>query len=60
MNIQTAKQRINYCPNTIFLFPVTETEIECVAKSLKGEFCAGFDDIPEYLVKRFIQKFKKH
>jgi hypothetical protein len=38
INIQTAKQRINYCPNTIFLLPVTESEIECVTKSLKAHF----------------------
>jgi hypothetical protein len=34
INVQTAKQRINYCPNTIYLFPVTENEIKCVPKSL--------------------------
>jgi hypothetical protein len=49
INVQTAKQNINYCPNTLFLFPVMENEIECVTKSLKGKFSAGFDDIPEYL-----------
>jgi hypothetical protein len=59
INIHTAKQRINYCPNTIFLFPVTENEIQCVAKSLKGKFSAGFDDMPEYLVKQCIQHVKK-
>jgi hypothetical protein len=59
INVQTAKQRINYCPNTIFLFPVTENEIECTTKSLKGKFSAGVDEVPEYIVKQCIQHIKK-
>jgi hypothetical protein len=59
INIQTAKESINYCPNSIFLLPVTESEIECVTKSLKGKSSPGFDDIPESLVKQCIQYIKK-
>jgi hypothetical protein len=59
INIQLAKQRINYCPNTIFLLLVTGSEIECVTKSLKGKFSASFDDIPEFIVKQCIQYIKK-
>jgi hypothetical protein len=50
-NAQLHKQRINCCQNTIFLYPVTEHEIECVIKSLKGKLSSGYDEIPECLVK---------
>jgi hypothetical protein len=33
-NTKSQKQRITHCPNTIFLHPVTEYEIECVTNSL--------------------------
>jgi len=52
VNIQISQQRSNFCPNNIFIFPVTENEVECVTRSLKGKFSAGFDEIPEYPVKQ--------
>jgi hypothetical protein len=51
--MQTPQQRLNYCPNTMFVYPVTENEVECV-NSLKGNSSAGFDEIPEFLVKQYI------
>jgi hypothetical protein len=54
-NGQKVQQKINSCDNTIFIFPVTEDEVECVVKKLKGKLSAGFDEIPENLVKRCIK-----
>jgi hypothetical protein len=36
-----------------------ENEGQCVTRSLKGTFSAGFDEIPEYLVKQYIENIKK-
>jgi hypothetical protein len=58
-NTQLQKQRINCRPNTIFIHPVTEYEIECVIKSLKGKLSTGYDEIPEYLVKKCMKYVKK-
>ena len=35
----------------MFASPVTEHEVENVINKLKGKFSAGFDEIPEALVK---------
>jgi hypothetical protein len=43
-------QQIKHCPNSIFMFPVTE-EVVSLAKSLKGKPTAGYEDIPESLLK---------
>jgi hypothetical protein len=43
----------------LYAFPATENEIECVTKRLKGKCSAGFDEIPEFLVKQCIQNIKK-
>jgi hypothetical protein len=58
-NTQLQKQRINCCPSTIFLHPVTEYEIECVTNSLKGVLSAGYDEVPEFLVKKIYKLCKK-
>lgn len=58
-NTQLQKQGINCCPNTIFLHPVTKYEIVCVTNSLKGKLSAGYDEIPEYVVKKCINYLKK-
>jgi hypothetical protein len=44
------KLEIKHCPNSIFIYPVTE-EVISLTKSLKGTPTAGYDDIPESLVK---------
>jgi hypothetical protein len=59
VNIQISQQRTNFYPNNIFIFPVTENEVECATRSLKGKFSAGFDEIPEYLVKQCTMHIKK-
>jgi hypothetical protein len=43
----------------VFLCPVTEDEIERLTKGLKGKLSAGYDEIPEYLVKQCIKYIKK-
>jgi len=48
---------IKQCPNSIFIYPVTE-EVICLTKSLKGKPTAGDDDIPENLVKQCMQLIK--
>jgi hypothetical protein len=45
--------------NTMFWLPITEMEIESVVESLKGKRSAGFDEVPEFLVKRCIHYIKK-
>jgi hypothetical protein len=58
INAQLPKQRINCGSETTFLHPVTEHEIERVSKSLKVKLSAGYDEIPEYLVKQCIKHIK--
>jgi hypothetical protein len=43
----------------MFLFPVTENEVENVAKGLKKKSSAGIDGIPDCIVKQCIQLLKK-
>jgi hypothetical protein len=52
------KLEITHCPNSIFIYPVTEGEVISLAKSLKGNPTAGYDDIPNNLVKQWIQLIK--
>jgi len=44
------KKRIDYCPTSIFVVPITDNGVECVTKNLQGKFSAGFNRIPEYVV----------
>jgi len=50
---------IKHCSKSIFLFPVTEEEVVSLTKKLKNKITAGYDDIPESLVKQCIQLIKK-
>ena len=50
-------KEIKHCPNSIFISPVTE-EVVSLAKNLKDKLTAGYDDIPESLVKQCIQLIK--
>ena len=43
----------------MFLFQVTESEVEKVAKGLKNKLSAGIDEIPDYVVKQCIKLLKK-
>jgi len=50
--------KIKQCPNSIFIYPVTEEEMISLTKSLKVKPTAGDDDIPENLVKQCMQLIK--
>ena len=58
INVLTLQQKIDYCPSNIFLYPVTENEVENVTQSLQGNSSAGFEEIPEFLVKQCIHYIK--
>ena len=51
--------KIQYNSNTMFVYPVTEDELNQVVSTLKGKSITGFDQIPEFLVKECIQYIKK-
>jgi hypothetical protein len=42
----------------MFLFPVTQSEVEKVARSFKNKLTAGIDGIPDYVVKHCIELLK--
>ena len=56
----SSQYEIRHCPNTIFFHPVTEEEVESLTKGLKGKHSAGYNDIPECLVKQCVQLVKKN
>jgi hypothetical protein len=51
--------KINTCPQTIFINPVSETEVEKVVKNLKGNGSSGFDNVTDSIVKKCVQFIKK-
>jgi len=50
--------KIKQCPNSVFIYPVTEEELISLSKSLEGKPTAGDDDIPENLVTQCVQLIK--
>jgi len=58
-NSENQHLRIKDSTNTMFLFPVTENEVEKVVKGLKNKLLAGIDEIPDYVVKQCIKLLKK-
>jgi hypothetical protein len=57
-NVSVYNLKIKQCPNSIFIYPVTEEEVISLTKSLKGKPTAGDDLIPENLVKQCKQLIK--
>jgi hypothetical protein len=55
----TPASNIKHTPNSMFLAPVTEEEVLNVTSKLKGKLSAGYNDIPEKIVKQSIQFLKK-
>jgi hypothetical protein len=51
--------KINTCPQTMYITPVTEDEIEKVVKNLKGTSSSGFDGVTDFVVKKCVQFIKK-
>jgi predicted outer membrane repeat protein len=56
---QRLQLKVNECTETMFMFPVTEMEVEKVVKDFKGKLSAGVDEVPDYVVKQCIQFIKK-
>jgi hypothetical protein len=56
---QFSQVSVKYNHSSMFLFPVNEEEIVTVVSKLRGKKSAGFDEIPEFLVKTCIQCIKK-
>jgi hypothetical protein len=55
---QRPQLKINEHAETIFLSPVTEIGVEEVVKAHKGKLTAGFDEMPDYVVKQCTQFIK--
>jgi hypothetical protein len=53
---QFSQVSVKYNHNSMFLFPFHEEEIVTVVSKLRGKKSAGFDEIPEFLVKECIKK----
>ena len=51
--------KIKVSTKTMFLIPITENEVEKVAKGLKDISSAGIDEIPDCVVKQCITQLKK-
>ena len=51
--------KINVCAQTMYITPVSESEIEKVIKNLKGKSSSGFDGVTEFIVKKCVQFIKK-
>ena len=51
--------KINSCAQTMYITPVSESEIEKVIKNLKGKSSSGFDGVTEFIVKKCVQFIKK-
>jgi hypothetical protein len=58
-NAHLPKQSVNCCPKTIFIYPITEYEMEHVIESLKAKLSISYNEIWEYLVKLCIEHTKK-
>jgi hypothetical protein len=52
------QSKINFITNSVFVSPVTEDDVQMVVRTLKGKYSAGYDEIPECLVKEYIQFIK--
>jgi hypothetical protein len=50
---------MNLNQHFMFLFPMTENEVEVVVTKLKGKTLVGVDEIPDFIVKDYIQLMRK-
>jgi len=53
------KWKINTCPQTMFINPVSENEAEKVVKNRKRKCSSGFDGVTDFIVKKCVQFTKK-
>jgi hypothetical protein len=58
-NSENQHLKIKESTKTMFLFPVTESEVQKVEKGLKNKLSAGIHEIPDYVVKQCITLLKK-
>jgi len=58
-NFEKQYLKIKESTKTMFLIPVTENEVENVAKGLKNKSSAGIDEISDCVVKQCIIRLKK-
>jgi hypothetical protein len=49
---QRSSWKLNSCPNTLFLNPVSEVEMKQIINKLKGKLTSGIDGVSEMVVKR--------
>jgi hypothetical protein len=54
-----ARNNITQNPNVLFLAPATEEGVLQIAKKLKMKSSAGYDEIPDMIVKHCIHTIKK-
>ena len=52
-------QTVKDSPKSVFILPTTEREVVNIAKKLKGKQSAGYDGIPESIVKQCMHVIKK-
>jgi hypothetical protein len=50
--------KLSTCPETIFVNPVSDVEIERVI-NFKGKHSSGFDDVPDLVIKKCTKFIKK-
>jgi hypothetical protein len=58
-DLENYRLKIMESTETIFFFPVTESEVENVVKGLKNKLSEGIDEILDYVVKRRIKLLKQ-
>jgi hypothetical protein len=58
-NSENQHSKIKESTKTMFLFPVTGSEVEKLVKGLKNKLSAGIDEIPDYVLKQCIKLLKK-
>jgi len=46
---------MTYNQNSMFVYPVTENEVKHVINGLEGSHSAGFDSVPEVIIKCCVQ-----
>jgi len=51
--------KINTCPQTIYINPVSENEVEKMVKNLKGKCSTGFDNVMDSRIMKCVQFIKK-
>ena len=51
--------KLSICPETIFVNPVSDDEVERVIRNFKGKLSAGFDDVPNLVIKKCAKFIKK-